>query len=286
MLDTLRSRGDDADTTRARLATLTGRTGLDARRMPVADDEPSRGPDPPATTAPTEPPRVRRDRVGRWIEHWIPVGLRTARWAPGRRSALVLCAALGVVAIVVGVALWTRRPVVEAAPALPSAASTPPRSSSPPPSTSDQSIVVSVVGEVNHPGLLTLREGARVADAVAAAGGVLPETDVSGLNLARRLADGEQVHVGVPPPPVPMADGGVIGPGTGASGGLGGGGKVNLNTAGAQQLDALPGVGLVTAQRIVDWRAKHGPFRTVEQLRQVEGIGETRFTRLRELVTL
>ncbi|MFB9431342.1 ComEA family DNA-binding protein [Streptoalloteichus tenebrarius] len=292
MLDTLRSR-DDTDTTRARLAALAARTSAHSRPSSLMNEEPGRGPDPPPDMAARpEHGVVRRDRVGRWLERWVPVGLRTARWTPGRRSAVALCSAVGVVAVLIGVALWVRRPVVEAAPALPPVPSTAARLPSSPPSapsplsTSDHSIVVSVVGRVHQPGLLTLREGARVADAVTAAGGVLPETDTSGLNLARRLADGEQVHVGVIPHPEALADGGVVGPGSGAGGAGGPRGKVNINTAGAQQLDTLPGVGLVTAQRIVDWRTKHGPFRTVEQLRQIDGIGEARFQRLRELVTL
>ncbi|GAA3051969.1 ComEA family DNA-binding protein [Actinokineospora globicatena] len=134
-------------------------------------------------------------------------------------------------------------------------------------------IVVDVVGKVREPGLRTLPDGARVDDALRASGGVLPGTDLASLNLARKLVDGEQIHVGAPAPPV-VED--VPEPG----------GKVNLNTATLARLDTLPGVGTVTAQRILDWRTKHGRFTKVDQLREVDGIGPTRFDTLRDLVVV
>lgn len=112
---------------------------------------------------------------------------------------------------------------------------------------------------------------------------MLPGVDLAGVNLARKVGDGEQVAVGVPPAPdagpAPV-------PGTGAGAATGGAGTtpLDLNTATVEQLDALPGVGPVTAQRIVDWRARNGRFATVDQLREVEGIGERRLGQLRELV--
>jgi competence protein ComEA len=132
--------------------------------------------------------------------------------------------------------------------------------------------VVSVVGRVSKPGLITLPEGARLADAIQAAGGA-SEADSLTLNMARRLADGEQIHVGVPSPPE-------------AAQPLAKPAKVDLNSAQLSQLDTLPGVGEVTAQRIIDWRTQRGRFTSVEQLRQVDGIGESRFARLKELVTV
>ncbi|MGH3602522.1 MAG: ComEA family DNA-binding protein, partial [Pseudonocardiaceae bacterium] len=126
-------------------------------------------------------------------------------------------------------------------------------------------------------GLIRLPDGTRVADALAAAGGALPDTDLMGLNIARRLSDGEQLLVGVAPPPGQPAD-------STASGTSGGPGPIDLNTATLEQLDGLPGVGAVTAQRIVDWRAAHGRFTSVDQLREVSGIGQARLGQLKKLV--
>jgi competence protein ComEA len=129
-----------------------------------------------------------------------------------------------------------------------------------------------------------VQEGARVADVLDAAGGVLPGTDLSGLNLARRVTDGEQVAVGVPAAP----DAAPAAPPSGPAPAKGGAptGKVDLNVATVEQLDALPGVGPVMAQRILEWRARHGRFTRVEQLREIEGIGERRLAQLREMVTV
>ncbi|PRW64178.1 ComEA family DNA-binding protein, partial [Actinopolyspora mortivallis] len=136
-------------------------------------------------------------------------------------------------------------------------------------------IVVSVVGRVHRPGLITLDGGARVAQALRAAGGPLPETDTLGLNLARQLSDGEQLYVGVEPPEEASTGGSAEG--TENS-------PVDLNEAGERELRELPGVGPVTADSILRWRAEHGPFASVEQLREVDGIGPATLARLRELV--
>ncbi|WP_026423092.1 ComEA family DNA-binding protein [Actinokineospora inagensis] len=133
-------------------------------------------------------------------------------------------------------------------------------------------IVVDVVGKVANPGLRSLPDGSRVDDALRASGGALPGADLTPLNLARKLVDGEQIHVGVPAPPADDPPGPP--------------GKVNLNTATLARLDTLPGVGAVTAQRILDWRGQHGRFSRVEQLRDVDGIGQARFEHLRDLVTV
>lgn len=136
---------------------------------------------------------------------------------------------------------------------------------------------VDVQGRVARPGVVRLAAGARVLDALAAAGGVLPGTDTVGLNLARPLVDGEQVLVGLPGPPAP---GGPVAPaGAGAPPG-----PVDLNTATAEQLQTLPGIGPVLAERILSWRAQAGRFRSVDQLREVPGIGERRFAELRPRV--
>lgn len=146
-------------------------------------------------------------------------------------------------------------------------------------------IVVDVGGKVREPGIHRLPAGSRVADALRAAGGVRPGTDTDSLNRARFLVDGEQVIVGAPGA-VPGAAPGA-GSGTGSSGAAAGAapaGPVPLNTATVDQLDTLPGVGPVLAQHIIDYRTQHGGFRSVDELREVNGIGDRRFADLRNLV--
>jgi competence protein ComEA len=141
-------------------------------------------------------------------------------------------------------------------------------------------VVVSVVGLVARPGLVTLPSGARVAEAVEAAGGLLPEADQASVNLAAVLTDGQQVVVGVP-----GASGAAVSSGAAAGSGAAPGGRLNLNTAGVAELDALPGVGPVLAQRIVDHR-KRTPFTSVDELDDVPGIGPAIAAALAELVTV
>ncbi|MEZ5097448.1 MAG: ComEA family DNA-binding protein [Nocardioides sp.] len=138
-------------------------------------------------------------------------------------------------------------------------------------------VVVDVAGKVRHPGLAVLTPGARVADALAAAGGARPGVDLSSLNLARPLVDGEQILVGVPGRPglAPVAPAGSVAPAL-----------VNINTATAIELEALPEVGPVTAQAILTWRVEHGGFTSVDDLLDVDGIGEVTLARLAPLVTL
>ena len=137
-------------------------------------------------------------------------------------------------------------------------------------------LVVHVVGAVRRPGLFRLGEGARVADAVERAGGPTRRADLTVVNLAAPLADGQQVIVPVRLPPGSPAA---------AAGGATPGGKVSLAVATVEQLDELPGIGPITAQKIVDWRAAHGPFGSVEDLDDVPGIGPARVEQLRDLVT-
>lgn len=116
-----------------------------------------------------------------------------------------------------------------------------------------------------------------MADAIKAAGGTVEDTDVGYLNLARKVTDGELIVVGATPPPgVP--------PGSGDAATANG--KINLNTATAQQLDGLPGVGPVLAEHILRFRDAHGSFRSVADLRQVDGIGPARYEQLKDLVTV
>ncbi|MFB7474550.1 helix-hairpin-helix domain-containing protein [Kitasatospora sp. NPDC056184] len=142
-------------------------------------------------------------------------------------------------------------------------------------------VVVDVGGRVGTPGVHTLPGGSRVADALRVAGGPLPGTDTGNLNLARVLADGEQILVGEPSPQ-PAAGAGTGPPPAGASKQ-----PVSLNRATLEQLDTLPGVGPTLAQRIIAFRASHGgAFRSLDQLRQVSGIGERTYAELRPLLTL
>lgn len=145
-------------------------------------------------------------------------------------------------------------------------------------------LVVHVVGAVRRPGLYRLREGARVADAVARAGGARTVADLAALNLAAPLVDGTQVLV---PRRVATAMPANGSGGTTATSGESSppAGKVSLSSATAEQLDALPGVGPVTAQKILDYRAEHGPFGSVDDLDAVPGIGPARIEQLRDLVT-
>ncbi len=139
-------------------------------------------------------------------------------------------------------------------------------------------LVVHVVGAVRRAGLYRLAEGARVADAVRRAGGVTGRADLALVNLAAPLVDGQQVIV---PARVTVAGGQGSPPGgTGPPPT-----RVSLATATLEQLDELPGVGPVTAQKIVDWRQSHGPFSSVDDLDAVPGIGEARIEQLRDLVT-
>ncbi|MEB8336745.1 ComEA family DNA-binding protein, partial [Streptomyces endophyticus] len=138
-------------------------------------------------------------------------------------------------------------------------------------------VVVDVSGKVRRPGIQRLPAGARVADALRAAGGLRPGADTVGLNRARLLVDGEQVLVGAPPAAAAAPSGGPAGASAPA-------GPIGLNTATLEQLDTLPGVGPVLAQHIVDYRTEHGGFRSVDELREVNGIGDRRFEDLQNAV--
>jgi competence protein ComEA len=215
----------------------------------------------------------------------VPERWRGMRWSPHRRGALALVI-IAVAASGLGVfALWWDSPTIQAVPVLPAAVGIPvATSSSAPPTTIDSapaptSIVVSVVGLVHNPGLLTLPDSSRVADALSAAGGVLDNADTLSLNLAQKLSDGDQVVVGaVGDSPHQQTSSTTASTAPGA--------PVNLNTATEAELDALPGVGPVTASAILAWRTSNGKFTDVEQLGEVDGIGPARLDKLRALVTV
>jgi competence protein ComEA len=137
-------------------------------------------------------------------------------------------------------------------------------------------VVVHVLGAVRAPGLYVLPEGSRIVDAIAVAGGFADDADRGGVNLARILADAEQVRVPVI---------GEVAPG-GVAPGVASDGRVNLNTADSAALDTLPRVGPAMAQRIIAYRDEHGGFRSIEDLREVSGIGDKTFDSLKDLVTL
>ena len=146
---------------------------------------------------------------------------------------------------------------------------------------SPSTVIVDVAGKVRDPGIVTLPGGSRVVDALKAAGGARESVDLTALNLARELVDGEQLLVGLAPipglpQPAPPSGSGTTGPVV----------LVNLNIATLTELDTLPGVGPVTGQAILDWRAEHGSFTSVDELLEVDGIGEATLADLRDLVSV
>lgn len=174
--------------------------------------------------------------------------------------------------IIVGGALfylrWPRPTPIEIIEPTPAAASTP------------GEIGVYVVGAVMDPGVYFLPQGSRVADALEVAGGPTDEADLVRVNLAKRLYDEEQVYVpqlGEESPPLPLS----TGPPSGQAGG-----KININTATAAELETLPGIGPVLSQRIVDYRETNGPFAAIEDIKNVRGIGEVTFGDIENLITL
>jgi competence protein ComEA len=239
----------------------------------------------PAGTRPTSPRRLTA-----LLDRWVPASLRRARLDPGRPGAIALSVVAAVAAVLAAVGVWREAPRREPVADLPPLVSTTARVAEPAGSSTaspaPDTLVVAVAGKVARPGLVRVPPGSRVADVLSAAGGPLPGADLGGLNLARKVGDGEQVAVGVPAAPDAVPSGVPDGPAAagGASEGGAPGAPLDLNAATVEQLDGLPGVGPVTAQRIVEWRTRNGRFASVEQLREVEGIGERRFGQLRGLV--
>ena len=242
-----------------------------------------------------------------------------SRFTLSPRAALLLVGVVGVLALGVIVSGWwgggraggTDEPgvsIVTGAPTAgtpgpPGTASAP--ASAPPAASGSASAapdiaVLYVVGAVEHAGVVRVAADARVTDALTAAGGTAADADLSRLNLARPVVDGERLYVPrigeaevpaeLPPGGGAGAGAGVGGSGSGAAGAGGGAGAaaqvVDLNTADATALETLPGIGPALAERILAWRDEHGGFRSVEDLLEVSGIGEGRFAELRDRVTV
>jgi competence protein ComEA len=181
-----------------------------------------------------------------------------------------ITAVLVALILVGGVLLWLNRPVAapitvhdEVSPTAVSAGS--------------QVIKVYVSGAVSSPGVYTLQTGDRVEDALRAAGGPGPGADLSRINLAKTLTDEMQVNV-----PAQGGDGAVSASTEPAQQS----GPVNVNTAGAEELDSLPGIGQEYAKRIIQYREENGPFRSIEELKNVPGIGDKRFEQIKSLVSV
>ncbi|HTE72109.1 MAG TPA: helix-hairpin-helix domain-containing protein [Actinomycetes bacterium] len=245
----------------------------------------------------------------------LPVRLRAAVVAPAGRAVVALLVLVLVAVLAAAVTTWLARPRELPAPdrarlvgaPLPAGASGGPAAGAADGGAADGGagsplagpvaaasastgmLVVHVVGAVRRPGVVELPAGSRVADAVAAVGGLTGRGDPASVNLARPAVDGEQVVVarrGAVGAAVPPAAGAAGTPGVAVPGVSAPAAPVDLNTATLEQLDTLPGIGPVLAQRILDWRAANGRFSTVEELGEVSGIGEATLGDLRPLVTV
>ncbi|HWI30398.1 MAG TPA: ComEA family DNA-binding protein [Microbacterium sp.] len=192
-----------------------------------------------------------------------------ARWRLGIGAAVVVVLLALAVTVGIGILRGVGAPTESVTVDEPAPISTP-------------AVYVHVFGAVAQPGLYVLREGARVVDAIAAAGGLRDDADPSAVNLARPVGDGEQLHVPVlgESPPTPVSGEGS--PGDGSTGD----GRVNLNSATEADLDTLPRIGPAMAQRIIQWRDANGRFTSVEDLLAVPGIGDKMLETLRALVTV
>ncbi|MFD8260602.1 helix-hairpin-helix domain-containing protein [Streptomyces griseoluteus] len=235
-----------------------------------------------------------RERAGLALRDRLPMWVQ-ARCGVERRGVLALGVVLVLAAVLAAQHFWAGRTesvsaprVVREAPVRVKGAEGPGGASASASASPGGQIVVDVSGKVRAPGVRRLPSGSRVADALRAAGGVRPGVREEGLNRARFLVDGEQIVVGASGAPLPVGVGVGVGAGAGAGAVAPAGGgpsaPVSLGTATVEQLDTLPGVGPVLAQRIIDYRTRHGGFRSVDELRQVDGIGDRRFSDLRARV--
>ncbi|MFD4353480.1 ComEA family DNA-binding protein [Nocardia sp. NPDC058518] len=298
-------------------ATVDSRDGDDAGRWDEDELAPSSG-----SAGAVGTPGWLDDGASRGRNRLVPERFREARLDSGRRGAVVL-GLVGVIAVVLtGVMVLRDQPVARAVPpvsvlraesiAVPADPTAVVAAVSGQGPSASAEVVVSVVGLVERAGLHRLPGGSRIADALEKAGGTREGADLAGLNLAQRLSDGDQVVVGATDPQAgqprlgsimigagraPSAAPNIAGPsaagsstvgsdtaGSSSGGGAGGTSRVDLNTATEAELDALPGVGPVTAKAILTWRSTNGRFTDVAQLGEVDGIGPARLARLRDLV--
>jgi competence protein ComEA len=217
------------------------------------------------------PPELLRDRLARWAG-----ALPLARAAIGLGTVL-LAAAAGWWLLRPGPTPIEERLPIATAPPVPE----PVVATSAPPD-----VVVQAAGAVRRPGVYRLAPGARVIDLIDAAGGAGDDADLQALSLAAVLSDGQRVRVPLLGEQLPASELGGGSPGGTVGGSSAPQGPVDLNAAGVDELDRLPGIGPATAQAIVAHRDEHGPFTTVDDLLAVRGIGDARLEALRDLVTV
>ncbi|GAB3764176.1 competence protein ComEA [Nocardioides ginsengisegetis] len=264
---------------------LFGHTRVPRREPPDLPDLPDEASPPPALPVPG---RHASRRAGPTLTAAIPETLRgRVRLGPGQVAVVAVLVALGL-----AVTCWwlvRGQPSTVEAPGVPApvlSSGTPlagavvsPVAAAGATATASGTVTVDVAGKVRRPGIVVLDAGSRVIDALKRAGGARPGVDLSSLNLARVLVDGEQILVGVPAP-VGVAASAV------PVGGAPPGPLVNLNTATQEQLETLPEVGPVTAGSIVQWRTEHGGFTSVDELLEVDGIGDATLGKLAPYVTV
>ncbi|MEZ0578932.1 helix-hairpin-helix domain-containing protein [Nocardioides sp. MH1] len=286
-------KGDRADAAARRLALLAADLGageadytrvVPARMAPLEVPEPDEVVEAPPALPPALP-RPGRHASRRRSSWSLPGVARMPGLGAPQLTVLAVIVAAGIALTAWWVVRDQARPAPAAAPAAGTAAplvDISPTASPAGASASDHAggkVTVDVAGKVRRPGIVVLDAGARVVDALEAAGGERPGVDLSTLNLARVLLDGEQIVVGAPTAPAATSPSGATPSGAPAA-------LVNLNTATETELESLPDVGPVTAQSIVAWRDANGGFTSIDELLEVDGIGEVTLARLTPYVTV
>ena len=292
-LAAVRERGPSPDTRLGPAASWSPQGHTHIRAVPDLEDEPDPS-DAPAVPVPSVARLPGRHAARRTTPSWsvgVPDAMRgRVTLGPGQVAVVAVLAAVGLALtcwwlvrsggheVVVPSALTTPRGALASPSDAEAGGASVPASGPAATSAGSGKVVVDVTGKVRHPGIAVLRQGARVIDAVRAAGGARPGVDLGGLNLARVLTDGEQVVVGSG-----VAAGAPVATSTSGSPMTG---LVNINTADETTLESLPEVGPVTAQSIITWRTQHGGFTSVDQLLDVDGIGDATLAKLTPYVTI